>query len=96
MPACHDTVPAVTADVTCGESLRHAPGAQRPPRNEVPVVGPQEHGAHDSIIYDRNVLYDEVWAEPMRDVAKQHGVCGVKNPPQRSVRFSPEAFEPRS
>ena len=33
--------------------------------------------ADDSIIYDRNVLYDEVWAEPMRDVAKRYGVSDV-------------------
>lgn len=31
----------------------------------------------DSIIYDRNVLYEEVWAEPMRDVAKRYGVSDV-------------------
>lgn len=29
------------------------------------------------IIYDRNVLYEEIWAEPMRDVAVRYGVSGV-------------------
>jgi len=33
--------------------------------------------ADDSIIYDRNVLYDEVWADPMRDVARRYGVSDV-------------------
>lgn len=28
------------------------------------------------IIYDRNVLYEEVWAQPMRDVAARYGVSG--------------------
>jgi len=30
----------------------------------------------DLIIYDRNLLYDEIWAEPMRDVALRYGVSG--------------------
>ena len=29
------------------------------------------------ITYDRKVLYDEVWAEPVRDVAKRYGVSDV-------------------
>ena len=33
--------------------------------------------ADDSIIYDRNVLYEEIWAEPMRDVTKRYGVSDV-------------------
>jgi len=33
--------------------------------------------ADDSIIYDRNVLFEEVWAEPMRNVAKRYGVSDV-------------------
>jgi len=33
--------------------------------------------AAEDIIYDRNVLYDEVWAEPMRTVAERYGVSDV-------------------
>lgn len=33
--------------------------------------------AAEHIIYDRNVLYDEVWAEPMRTVAERYGVSDV-------------------
>lgn len=31
----------------------------------------------DFIIYDRSILYEEVWEEPMRDVAKRYGVSDV-------------------
>ena len=27
--------------------------------------------------YDRDVLYEQVWAEPVRDVAKRYGVSDV-------------------
>ena len=33
--------------------------------------------AAEHIIYDRNVLYDEIWAEPMRTVAERYGVSDV-------------------
>ena len=33
--------------------------------------------ADDCIIYDRDILYDEVWAEPMRDVARRYGISDV-------------------
>jgi hypothetical protein len=32
---------------------------------------------NEPIIYDRNVLYEEIWAEPMRTVAERYGVSDV-------------------
>lgn len=51
--------------------------AHRPHSSGLPLALYSSRMPHESVTYSRDVLYEQVWAAPVRDVAKQYGVSGV-------------------